>query len=90
LPIGVGDKVYATFRGNIGNVWDEKIVELLRQQPDFPAGGSIGLSADTLFGEVHLHFALASGDSFTEAPLRYAAYIVCGSGSFNPFQPILH
>ncbi|MFW5714787.1 MAG: patatin-like phospholipase family protein [bacterium] len=90
LPIGVGDKVYATFRGNIGNVWDEKIVELLRQQPDFLAGGSIGLSADTLFGEVHLHFALASGDSFTEDPLRYAACIVFGSGSFNPFQPSLH
>ncbi len=87
LPIGVGDKVYASFRGNIGNVWDKKIAELLREQPDLIAGGSIGLSADTLFGEVHVHFALASGDSFTQDPLRYAAYIVLGSGSFSPFQP---
>ncbi|HKK64598.1 MAG TPA: patatin-like phospholipase family protein [Clostridia bacterium] len=87
LPIGVGDKVYASIRGNFGNVWDKKIVELIRQQPDFIIGGSIGLSADTLFGEIYVHFALASGDYFTEGPLRHAVYIVLGNESFRPFQP---
>ena len=90
LPVGVGDKVYASMRGHIGNVWDKTIAELLEQQPGLIAGGSIGLSADTLLGEVHVHFAVASGDTLTEDSLRYAAYIVLGRGGFSPFQPILH
>ncbi|MCF7913826.1 MAG: patatin-like phospholipase family protein [Spirochaetaceae bacterium] len=86
LPIGFGDMVYGSLRGNIGNVWDEDVLELLRQQPDFIVGGSIGLSADTIFGELHLHFALATGDKPAEDALRYAVYLVLGNGGFNPFQ----
>src|SRR6056297_948753 len=79
LPMGVGDKVYGGIRGNIGNTWNKNLLEIIKD-PNPQAGGSIGLAADTLFGEVHLRFALATGEKPTRDALRYAVYLVLGNG----------
>ena len=75
--------MYAGIRGNIGNTWNKNLLEIIKD-PNPQAGGSIGLAADTLFGEVHLRFALATGEKPTRDALRYAVYLVLGNGSFTP------
>ncbi len=84
LPMGVGDKVYAVIKADIGNVWEKELIEVIKG-PSIIGGGSLGLSADTLFGEIHLHFSMATGDDPMEGKFRYAAYLVIGNGEYAPF-----
>jgi outer membrane protein assembly factor BamA len=78
LPLGAGDKVYLSLKGDLGTIWDGALVEI-RNDPEFILGGSAGFSADTIFGQVHLHFALAGGEGLGDDPLRYTTYLLLGN-----------
>lgn len=78
LPLGVGDRVYLSLRGELGNVWNEDLLSIAGE-PELIAGGSLGFSADTVFGQVHLHFALAAGEGLGANPVRYTTYLLLGN-----------
>jgi len=78
LPLGVGDRVYLSLRGDLGNVWNEDLLSITRD-PEIIAGGSLGFSAETVFGQVQLHFAVAGGEGVEADPLRYTTYLLLGS-----------
>ncbi len=78
LPLGAGDRVYLSLRGNLGNVWDQEILEI-RKEPELVAGGSVGVSADTIFGQLHLHFSVAAGEALGKNQVRYTTYLLLGN-----------
>lgn len=85
LPLGAGDRVYLSLRGDLGNVWDREIVAI-RREPELIAGGSAGLSADTIFGQVHLHFAVAAGEALETNQVRYTTYLLLGNLADAPLS----
>ncbi|MFW6337428.1 MAG: patatin-like phospholipase family protein [Alkalispirochaetaceae bacterium] len=78
LPLGAGDRVYLSLRGNVGNVWEEELSTIWRE-PELISGGSVGLAADTVFGQLHLHFSVAAGEALGENQVRYSTYLLLGN-----------
>ncbi len=81
LPLGIGDTVYLGISGEVGNAWNES-PDMIIEDPRLVAGGGIGISAETIFGELHVRFGVAAGEEIGGNPLRYALHIALG----NPIE----
>ena len=84
LPVGLGERIYLTVRGDLGNVWERELSAVLSTEPELIFGTGAGISADTIFGEIHFRVAAAAGETLNSPEVRYTSYLILGTSDADP------